>query len=116
MLVIHASMPLDPETRDEALDHIEGLAETVRAEEEGTLEYRAATDAEDPNVVRFFERYKDEAALGAHSRPTTTRSSPGCCPSGSPASPRWSGSTSTRCPNWSCEVSRTTPAVAVDDP
>jgi len=68
MLVIHASMPLDPETRDEALDHIEGLAETVRAEEEGTLEYRAATDAEDPNVVRFFERYEDEAALGAHSQ------------------------------------------------
>ena len=68
MIVIHASMPLDPEKRDEALDHIEELAGTVRAEEEGTLEYRATTDVEEPNVVRFFERYEDEAALGAHSQ------------------------------------------------
>ena len=68
MIVIHASMPLNPEHREEALDHIEDLAETVRAEEEGTLEYRATTDVEDPNVVRFFERYEDEGALGAHSQ------------------------------------------------
>jgi len=68
MLVIHASMPLDPERRDEALEQIADLAETVREEEPGVLDYRATTDVNDPNVVRFFERYEDEQALAAHSQ------------------------------------------------
>jgi quinol monooxygenase YgiN len=68
MLVIHASMPLKPERRDEALDQIADLAETVREEEDGVLDYRATTDVNDPNVVRFLERYEDEQALATHSQ------------------------------------------------
>ncbi|MFT4882368.1 MAG: quinol monooxygenase YgiN [Natronomonas sp.] len=68
MLVIHASMPLDPEHRDEALDRIADLARTVREEEDGVLDYRATTDVNDPNVVRFVERYEDEQALATHSQ------------------------------------------------
>ncbi|MEF8887254.1 MAG: putative quinol monooxygenase [Haloarculaceae archaeon] len=68
MLVIHASMPLASEKRDEALEQIADLAETVREEEDGVLDYRATTDVNDPNVVRFFERYEDEQALAAHSQ------------------------------------------------
>jgi quinol monooxygenase YgiN len=60
-------MPLDPASRDEALDQFDDLAEASRAEP-GMLDYRIATDVEDPNVVRFFEQYEDEAALEAHAQ------------------------------------------------
>lgn len=43
----------------------EALAEPSRAED-GTIDCRVAIDAEDPNPLRFLERYEDEAALGAH--------------------------------------------------
>lgn len=67
MIVLHAVFPLDPDTRDEALDMIAELAEKSRAEP-GMIDYRPAVDVEDPNVVRFFERYEDEAAFEAHSQ------------------------------------------------
>ena len=65
MLVIHATFPVDPDRRDEALELVEELAEDSR-EEDGVVDYRVTTDVEDPNVFRFFERYEDEAAFGAH--------------------------------------------------
>jgi len=67
MIVLHAVFPLDPEKRDEALDLISELAEQSRAEP-GMIDYRPAADVEDPNTIRFFERYEDEAAFEAHSR------------------------------------------------
>lgn len=67
MIVLHAVFPLDPAKRDEALDMIEELAEQSRAED-GMIDYRAATDVSDPNVVRFFEQYEDAAAFEAHSQ------------------------------------------------
>lgn len=67
MIVLHAVFPLDPAKRDDALDLIEDLAEQSRAED-GMIDYRAATDISDPNVVRFFEQYEDEAAFEAHSQ------------------------------------------------
>ena len=65
MLVIHATFPIDPDRRDDALELVEELAEDSRAED-GVVDYRVTTDVEDPNVFRFFERYEDEAAFGAH--------------------------------------------------
>ncbi|WP_339102816.1 putative quinol monooxygenase [Haloterrigena salinisoli] len=65
MLVIHATFPIDPDRRDEALELVEELAEDSR-EEDGVVDYRVATDVGDPNVFRFFERYEDEAAFGSH--------------------------------------------------
>jgi len=67
MIVIHAAFPLDPATRDEALDLIEDLVEQSQ-QEAGTIDYRAATDVSDPNLVRFFEQYEDAAAFEAHSQ------------------------------------------------
>ncbi len=32
------------------------------------IDYRAATEVSDPNVIRFFEQYEDEAAFEAHSQ------------------------------------------------
>ncbi len=65
MIVIHASIPIDPDRRDEALDLVKELAESSRAEE-GIINYRATTDVNDPNVLRFIEQYKSEAAVEAH--------------------------------------------------
>lgn len=66
MIVIHASFPIDPDSREDALDLIGGLVEDSN-EEDGIIDYRAATDVNDPNLVRFFEQYEDEDALAAHS-------------------------------------------------
>ena len=59
MLVVHATFPIDPDARDEALDHIKTLAEASRAEA-GVIDYRVGADIDDPNVFRFLERYEDE--------------------------------------------------------
>ncbi|WP_121821084.1 putative quinol monooxygenase [Halostella salina] len=67
MIVLHASFPIDPDKREEALDLIEDLVEQSQAED-GMIDYRATTDVNDPNVVRFFEQYEDEAAFEAHTQ------------------------------------------------
>jgi quinol monooxygenase YgiN len=64
VIVLHAVFPLDPAKRDEALDLIESLVEQSQ-NESGMIDYRAAVDVSDPNVVRFFEQYED-AAFEAH--------------------------------------------------
>lgn len=65
MLVVHATFPIDPDQREEAIDRIRELAEHSR-DEDGVIEYRVATDVNDKNLFRFFEQYEDEAAFGAH--------------------------------------------------
>lgn len=65
MIVIHAVFPIAPEKRDEAEELVEDLVEASNGEE-GTIEYRAAWDVSDPNVLRFAEQYEDEAAFAAH--------------------------------------------------
>jgi quinol monooxygenase YgiN len=65
MLVVQATFPIDPAHRDEALELIRELVASSRAED-GVLEYRVATDIDDENRFRFFERYEDEAAFEAH--------------------------------------------------
>ena len=65
MVVVHATFPVDPEKREEALDLIGDLAEQSRSED-GVVDYRAGADVEDPNTVRFLKRDEDEAAFGAH--------------------------------------------------
>jgi len=65
MIVVHAAVPVDPDSRDEAVALIRELAEHSRAEE-GVIDYRAAADVDDENLIRIFEQYEDEAALGAH--------------------------------------------------
>lgn len=65
MLVVHAEMPIDPDHRDQALEHVRTLVEASQTED-GTIEYRAATDLSDPNLVRIVERYEDTAAFESH--------------------------------------------------
>ena len=63
MLVVHAEFPV--EAREVALEYARKLAEESR-KEDGVLEYRVTTDAEDENTLFFVERYEDEAAFGEH--------------------------------------------------
>jgi len=65
MLVVHATIPVDPAHRDRAVELMRTLAVESRAEE-GVIDYRVTTDIEDENVFRIVERYEDEAAFGAH--------------------------------------------------
>ncbi|WP_336036739.1 putative quinol monooxygenase [Halobacterium yunchengense] len=65
MLILHASLPVDPDRRADALDAAERLVEQTRRED-GVLEYTANVDVREPNTIRFVERYEDEAALDAH--------------------------------------------------
>jgi quinol monooxygenase YgiN len=67
MIVLHASFPIDPDRRDEALEMVDDLVDRSRAED-GMIDYRATTDVKDPNVVRFFEQYEDAEAFEAHTR------------------------------------------------
>ncbi len=65
MIVLHATVPLEAEHREDALAAIEDLVVASRAEA-GTIDYRATTDVEDPSTVRFFEQYENGEALEAH--------------------------------------------------
>lgn len=67
MIVLHASFPIDPSKRDEALELIDSLVEASNRED-GMVEYRATADVQDENTIRFFERYEDEAAFRHHSQ------------------------------------------------
>ncbi|MFB6117639.1 putative quinol monooxygenase [Halosegnis sp.] len=65
MLVVHAEFPVQEERREEALELVDTLVDESN-EEPGVITYRAATDVQDPNVVRFFEQYEDADAFAAH--------------------------------------------------
>lgn len=65
MLVVHATVPIDPERRDEAVELFHELASDSR-KEDGVIKYRVATDIDDENVFRFVERYEDEEAFEVH--------------------------------------------------
>ncbi|WP_280535529.1 putative quinol monooxygenase [Halopenitus sp. POP-27] len=65
MIVIHATFPIDPAEREQALELAADLvAETT--DEPGAIDYHAATDIEDETVLRFMERYEDAEAFEAH--------------------------------------------------
>lgn len=68
-VVVHTSVPVKPDRRADALELVAGLVERSR-NEAGTIPYSAGTDVTNPNVVQFFERYEDVAALEAHQAST----------------------------------------------
>lgn len=65
MIVIRATLPLDPDRMDEAADLGGDLAEASRAED-GVVDYQVAEDLESPGVLRIFEVYEDADAFAAH--------------------------------------------------
>lgn len=67
MIVLHASLPIDPDKREEALELAEELVEQSN-QEPGVREYSATIDIQDENTIRFFEHYVDGAAFEAHTQ------------------------------------------------
>jgi quinol monooxygenase YgiN len=65
VLVVHTSIPVDPERRETVMDLVSTLVEESR-EEDGVVRYRAMQDLTEPNVIRFFEQYEDAAAAEEH--------------------------------------------------
>jgi len=65
MIVIHAVFPIEPEEMDTALELTEEMIEQSNREE-GVIDYRAAKDVGDENVLRFFEQYEDAEAFESH--------------------------------------------------
>jgi quinol monooxygenase YgiN len=65
MQIVYAILPLSPDHREEALEATRTIAEKSR-EEPGVIDYRVATDVEDPNTLRFVEQYEDAEAVSAH--------------------------------------------------
>lgn len=66
MLAVVAKLPIKEGKVDEAIEAFKGLMVHV-AEEEGTLMYTLNRDQSNPNTIVVMERYKDQAALDAHS-------------------------------------------------
>ncbi|WP_276258403.1 putative quinol monooxygenase [Haloglomus litoreum] len=65
MIVLNASIPIDPDSRETAVEAATELAQHSR-EEAGVIDYRVALDVEDDTTLRIFEQYEDEDALNAH--------------------------------------------------
>lgn len=58
LIVMHATLPIDADEREAALELVTDLAERSRAEN-GVVDYRVTTDVEDETVVRVDEQYED---------------------------------------------------------
>jgi quinol monooxygenase YgiN len=65
MIVLNASIPIDPDSREAAVDAATELAQQSR-EEDGVIDYRVALDIEDDATLRVFEQYEDDAAVESH--------------------------------------------------
>jgi quinol monooxygenase YgiN len=66
MLSVIAKIPIKEEKMTEVLELFKQLMAEV-AKEEGTLFYTLNTSKSEPNTLVVMERYRDEAALTAHS-------------------------------------------------
>lgn len=65
MIVLNAIIPVDPDSREQAVEAATELAQASR-EEDGVVDYRVTADLEDENVLRIFEQYEDDDAVDAH--------------------------------------------------
>lgn len=64
VIVQHATIPIDPDSRETAMEALSALGEASRAEP-GVVEYRVTTDIDD-DTVRIIEQYEDDDAVDAH--------------------------------------------------
>lgn len=67
MVIVHTSVPIKSEYRDQALAMTKEIAEKSR-KENGIINYRAMTDITNPNILRFFEQYEGVETAKAHSQ------------------------------------------------
>jgi quinol monooxygenase YgiN len=65
MVLLIGAGKIKPEKMPAVLEALEKFLPTVKSEE-GTLEYRIYRGTDDPNLLVFYEKYKDEQAHQAH--------------------------------------------------
>jgi len=65
MLVLHATMHVEPAHRERVLEMLASLVEDSR-QDSGVLSYQAAVDVLDQNIVHFREVYEDEPGFEDH--------------------------------------------------
>lgn len=65
MILLYAIVPVDPDSRQAAVDAAVDLARASR-DEAGVVDYRVTADLEDETVLRIVEQYEDQSALDAH--------------------------------------------------
>ncbi|OBX18535.1 hypothetical protein A9995_11235 [Erythrobacter sp. QSSC1-22B] len=66
MIQINGTLKLAPDTLSRGREAIVAMVRASRAED-GCLEYGFAQDLTDPDVLYLVERWRDRAALDAHS-------------------------------------------------
>lgn len=65
MLIVHATLVVQPDHHDDFVAAFAGLAATTN-EEEGVISYTLYESAATPNSFVVIEEYKDEDAFNAH--------------------------------------------------
>ncbi len=65
MIVKHSEVPVDPDSRERAIEAMKWMAVESRSEP-GVIDYRVTVDIEDPNVLRIVEQYEDSEAARSH--------------------------------------------------
>lgn len=65
MIVIAGSIPIKPETRDEAVAAALEMAAATQ-KEEGCITYQFYSDLANPNTIFIFEEWEDAESLAAH--------------------------------------------------
>ena len=66
MLVLLVTVHVKPEFVPQFLDVAKYNAGHATADEPGCLRFDIVQDRDDPNCFRFYEVYRDDAALAAH--------------------------------------------------
>ena len=66
MFGIYASFIVKDGMVDQALSAVEEMIEKTRLEE-GNISYKLFASVDNPNAIAFFEEWKDQAAIDAHS-------------------------------------------------
>jgi quinol monooxygenase YgiN len=66
MKALFVTIYMRPEHRDELLRELWNDACGSERDEPGCLMFNIAQDDADPNILRLFEVYRDEAAIDAH--------------------------------------------------
>ncbi len=65
MIIVHGTIPLKPDCREEALRLARGMAEATRAEL-GCISYEFYVGLSDPNTLMLFQEWENMEALMAH--------------------------------------------------
>jgi quinol monooxygenase YgiN len=65
-IAVFAKLTAHPGQRDELLQTLEPMMQTVLAEEPGTVVYAVHHDTEDADAIWFYEIFTDQSALEAH--------------------------------------------------